>query len=395
MTARSEAPPAVGRVTTGGLRRDVHGALAVVAMLAAAALTPAAEQPALARNVVLFLADAGGLPTLNAASLHGYGEGRRLFVQRMPHIGLSDTAAAAQLVTDSAAGMTAIVTGRRTHNGVIGQGPDAVRGVRDGTPLKTILEYAEERGLATGLISNDSLAGATPAALYAKVHERNLTAAIFRQALTPRLGDGIDVLIGSGRPAIAAALTAAGSSLDQLATAAGRPILDRLDAVPAGGARAVVLLEDTGFDVGAAVTLARRLLATNPRGYFLMVESDVHTDTIRRGLDRMVAFDRVIEQTAATAGADTLVLFTADHSFDLRIHDGRRGRPLLTGAAAEQGGGAASIRLPHVRMDNDHTGEEVLVAAQGPGADRVRGFMANTDLFHVMLAAFGWAREGQ
>ncbi len=96
----------------------------------------------LARNVILFLADAGGIPTLSAASLHGYGEGRRLFVQRMPHIGLADTATASQFVTDSAAGMTAIVTGHRTHNGVVGQGPDAVRGVRDGTPLTTILEMA-------------------------------------------------------------------------------------------------------------------------------------------------------------------------------------------------------------------------------------------------------------
>ena len=41
-------------------------------------------------------------------------------------------------------------------------------------------------------------------------------------------------------------------------------------------------------------------------------------------------------------------------------------------------------------MDNGHTGEEVLVAAQGPGAERVRGYMANTDMFRVMMAAYGW-----
>jgi hypothetical protein len=44
-----------------------------------------------AKNVILFLADAGGLATISAASLHGYGAPRRLYVQRMPHIGLSDT----------------------------------------------------------------------------------------------------------------------------------------------------------------------------------------------------------------------------------------------------------------------------------------------------------------
>lgn len=363
----------------------------IALLLLPVAVGSARQSEPLARNVILFLADAGGVPTLNAASLHGYGDGRRLFVQRMPHIGLSDTATASEFVTDSAAGMTAIVTGHRTHNGVIGQGPDAVRGVKDGAPLTTILEMAEARGLATGVISNDALTGATPAALYAKVNERDNTAEIFRQALAVRAGDGIDVLIGSGRGQVSQALVAAGTSIDEVARGHGRPVLSALDDVPPAATKAVVLLEDQEFDLGAAVALARRMLSANPRGYFLMVESDTHTDSIRHGLDRMVAFDRVIEATAAAAGADTLLLFTADHSFDLRVHGGAIGAPLLTGAAAERGGGMQGVRLPHVRMDDSHTGEEVLVAAQGPGASRVRGYLANTDLFRIMLAAFGWS----
>jgi alkaline phosphatase len=153
----------------------------VLCLLTLLALTPVSATQATARNVVLFLADAAGIPTLNAASIHGYGANRRLFVQRMPHIGLSDTATVSQMVTDSAAGMTAIVTGQRTHNGVIGMGADAVRGKKDGTTLTTILEMAEARGLSTGLISNDALTGATPASLYAKVNDRDKTAEIFRQ----------------------------------------------------------------------------------------------------------------------------------------------------------------------------------------------------------------------
>ena len=110
-----------------------------------------------ARNVILFLADAGGTSTIAAASLHGYGEPRRLFIQRMPNIGLSETASASQLVTDSAAAMTAIATGERTHNGVVGQSAKAVRGKVDGEPLKTILEYAEERGLSPGIVTDDAI----------------------------------------------------------------------------------------------------------------------------------------------------------------------------------------------------------------------------------------------
>ena len=360
-------------------------------LLLVPALVPAAKR---AKNVVLFLADAGGIPTINAASLHGYGVPRKLFVQRMPHIGLSDTASTPHFVTDSAAGMTAIVTGQKTRNGVIGQSASGERGVRDGAPLKTILEYAEERGLSTGIITNDSLSGATPAALYAKANDRASTAVIFPQIFAPRFGDGVDVMIGAGRPAIAKALAAAGVDLEALAREKGRPLLPGWAAVAPRARRAIVLLESAEFDLAEAVQLALRMLSRNPKGYFLMVEWDTHTDNLRRGLDRMVALDRVIEQTARVAGPDTLLLFTADHSFDIRVRGGQQGRPLLEGLEEAEAKAAEEkrrdIRIPAVRMDNGHTGEEVLVAAQGPGAGRVHGYMANTDLFGVMRDAFGW-----
>ena len=158
--------------------------LLIVLLLAPVALS---AQPR-AKNVILFLADAGGVSTLAAASLHGYGAPRRLYIQRMPHIGVGHHNAS-QNVSDSAAGMTAIVTGEKTHNGVIAQSASAVRKKSDGAPLKSILEYAEERGLATGVITNDAVTGATPAATYAKANERGLTAVIFQQIFTPRFGD--------------------------------------------------------------------------------------------------------------------------------------------------------------------------------------------------------------
>lgn len=344
-----------------------------------------------ARNVILFLADAGGTSTVAAASLHGYGAPRRLFVQRMPHIALSETSSASQVVSDSAAGMTAIVTGEKTHNGVISQSATAVRKKADGEPLKSILEYAEERGLATGVITNDAVTGATPAATYAKANDRGLTALIFQQIFTPKFGDGVDVLIGAGRGAIAKALAETGVDMHTLATDRGRPILATLSDIPADAQRALVVLDSGEFDLETAVQTAIRMLSRNPRGYFLMVECDVHTDRIRRGLDRLVTFDRLIERTARTVGSNTLLLFTADHSFDLRLRGGLLDQPLLQGLEqAEAESPKGPIRIPALRMDNGHTGEEVLAAAQGPGADRVRGYMANTDLFRVMMAAYGW-----
>ncbi len=350
-----------------------------------------------AKNVVLFLADAGGISTVTAASLHAHGTPRGLFIQRMPHIALSDTSTASQIVTDSAAGMTAVVTGQKTHNGVISQGTDTVRGKTDGTPLKTILEYAEERGLATGLVTNDSLYGATPASLYAHANDRGKTAAIFQQAFTPRFGDGVDVMIGPGRPNLTKALAAEGIELAALAEKAGRPILGSVEEIPADARRAIVLLDNAQFDLEQAVLAAQRILSRNKKGYFLMVEGDTHTDNMRRGLDRMVALDNVISRLSTVVGKDTLLIFTADHSFDLGLRGGLLGKPLLEGLEAEEAKAAEekrrNMRIPALRMDNGHTGEPVMIAARGPGADRVRGYMQNTDVFRVMMQAFGWKAD--
>ncbi|HEV3486049.1 MAG TPA: alkaline phosphatase, partial [Vicinamibacterales bacterium] len=313
-----------------------------------------------------------------------------LYIQRMPHVGLSDTTSASHYVTDSAAGMTAIVTGERTHNGVVSQSTSAVRGKSDGAPLKSILEYAEERGLSTGIISNDALTGATPAALYAKANDRGHTAIIFQQVFTPRFGDGPDVMIGGGRTSITKALAETGITLETLAAERGRPLLSSLEEITPQTTRALVLF-DGEFELEPAIQAALRILSRNRKGYFLMVEWDTHTDRIRRGLDRMVTLDKAIESTAKSVGSDTLLMFTADHSFDLRIRGGRLGAPVLEGLeAAEKESPKGPIRIPALRMDNGHTGEEVLVAAQGPGAERVRGYMANTDLFRVMMDAYGW-----
>jgi alkaline phosphatase len=365
--------------------------LVVVVVSIAAALVTLPQGPA--KNVVLFLADAGGIPVINAASLHGYGAPRRLFVQRMPNIGLSDTTPTDSFVSDSASGMTAIVTGQKTKNGVISQSAEAQRKVADGAPLKTILEYAEERGMSTGIITNDAVTGATPATLYAKVNDRGMTSAIYQQIFMPRFGDGPDVIIGPGRAAIAKALIADKIDLDWFSKEKGRPALKTMDEIEANAARALVVTETSAFDLQRAIRTTLSILSRNPRGYFLMVEWDSHTDNVRRGLDRMVQLDQAIERTASSVGGDTLILFTADHSFDFRVRGGDPTQPLLAGLdqaeAQAQVEGRTDARTRAIRMENSHTGEEVLVAAQGPGANRVKGYLANTDLFGIMMDALG------
>ena len=349
-----------------------------------------------ARNVILFLADAGGIPTLNAASALGYGAPQKLFVQSWPHMGLSDTSTASEWVTDSAAGMTAIVTGQKTHNGVLSQQADSIRGKKDGTPLKTILEYAEEKGLATGVLSNVNIADATPAACYAHVNDRGKLGEIFLQIFEPRFGDGVDVVMGVGRTEIFADARKSGKDLNAMAQQHNRPIYSSLAEVPAGTRRPLVV-QDQPIDLPAAARTAIRTLSANPAGYFLMIEWDAHTDNPERGLNNMVAFDKLIREIAGTVNLnDTLLLFTADHSFDLRMHDGLRTDPVLKGFdqwQRETHKRGDTINLPVLRVTDSHTGEEVLATAQGPGADQVHGFFPNTRLFQVMMNAYGWTES--
>ncbi|MBU2340744.1 MAG: alkaline phosphatase [Alphaproteobacteria bacterium] len=358
---------------------------------AVAASQAQAEAPAQARNIVLFVADAAGVSVLNGASLLEYGEPLKLHIQQWPHLGLSETSPVDSFVSDSANGMSSIMTGVKTRNGVISQSPEAVRGERDGAPTKTLLEYAEERGLLTGVVSSQSIADATPAATYAHANDRGKQGEIFSQVFTPRFGDGVDVMIGAGRKRIGDQLGVLGTGFAPLADQHGRPIYDTLDAVPQSDDRPIVVAD--GIDVRAATLRALELLQRSGTGYFLVVEWDAHTDDPREGLQNMADFDKLMAEVESRVELDdTLLLFTADHSFGLQVDGGKRGEELLAGydewkaADSEEG----PVRLEHVMVNDGHTAEEVPTLAIGAGAERVRGYFPNTYLFDVMLNAWNW-----
>jgi len=332
-----------------------------------------------AKNVILFLADGTGIPTLNAASIHAYGEPQKLFLYQLPHIALSECSAADNWVNDSAAGMTAIVTGTRTDNGVISQGPEAVRGEVDGPVLKTILEYAEERGLSTGVVSNSPMADATPAACYAHSNDRGKTGEIFAQILKPPYGDGVDVVIGPGRDAIVEGTEALSVDLEAGLRSAGYTFVDSEEAMELASQSASRLVAlyggDQAYDLAVSAAKALEILSRNPKGYFLMIESNNHSTDVKATLDNAVKMDRIIRSTVEkVAGTDTLVLVTADHSYGLRLPNGPVGESVDD----------------YVEVESTHTGEEVIAAATGPGSEQVHGAFLNTHLFTIMKTAYGW-----
>ncbi len=340
-----------------------------------------------AKNVILFLGDAGGIPTLNAAGIRAYDKPQALYLHSLKHIALSDTSSRDRWVTDSAAGMTALVTGDKTNNGMLSLLP--ADGATAEKPLKTIVEYAEERGLSTGVVTNMPVWDATPAACYAHVNSRKSTAEIFQQAVHPRFGDGVDILIGADLKGLAAATQKAGWDLQASLRDARYQFYAAPTEIPADAARAASIYDGDDFVPGPVVSNVMKSLARNPKGFFLMVEWDMHTNKLVKGLDRAIVMDNLIRRIAAEAPADTLIVFAADHSFDLRLRGGRKGEPMMAQIDAELAA-TTPVEKPIVRVDNSHTGEEILVAAQGPGAERVRGFIPNTEIFHVMMAAYGW-----
>lgn len=105
----------------------------------------------------------------------------------------------------------------------------------------------------------------------------------------------------------------------------------------------------------------------------------------------VVEMDDMIRRVSAIAGKDTLILFTADHSFGLRMGGGKRGTPLAEQFAAEAAKPGMTVATNEIiSVQDGHTGEEVIVAASGPGSEKVRGFLPNTRLFNILMSGLGW-----
>ena len=329
-------------------------------------------------------------PTLNAAGIYAHDKPQSLFIQGLPHLALSDTSALDGWVTDSAAGMTAIMAGKKTNNGMLSILPGTADA--DGPAVKTLLEYAEEKGLATGVVTNMPIWDATPAACYAHAPSRKTMVEIFSQVFAPRYGDGVDVLIGKDRKKLFAGMEEAGMTAALVLQKAGYHFYASPADIPAADRRAVSIYDGDDCPPNGVVDTVLRILASNPKGYFLMVEWDMHTSKVTIGLDRVIVMDELIRHVASQVSSDTLIIYADDHSFDLRAQAGKKDAP-FAGQLAAVPIDAPPPYKPVIRMNNTHTGEEVVVTAQGPGAEQLHGFIPNTRIFEIMMAAYGWTES--
>ena len=175
-----------------------------------------------AKNVVLFLGDGMGITTITAARIYegqlkgNNGEENSLSFESFPQVAFVKTYSSDAQIPDSAATMTAIMSGQKTRAGVIGVGPEYPRGDCNAVlqdSAVSLLEMAEAAGFATGLVTTSRITDATPASTYAHAADRKwendtaLPSAAKQQGCTDmaeqlvafEFGNGIDFIMGGGR----------------------------------------------------------------------------------------------------------------------------------------------------------------------------------------------------
>lgn len=334
-------------------------------------------RPQQARNVILFIADGMSIPTISAARIYGGeqagdGETHTLSFEAFPSTALVRTYNADAQVADSASTATALVTGHKTRSGAISVRPDQFLDAcaPDADLPPTLVELAERRGLATGIVSTARLTHATPATLYAHSLIRSWEADsdmrpegvaagcvdIAAQLLAFDEGDGIELALGGGRarflPEAEGGVRADGRNLieewqahDRVAVtdAAGFRALD-----PAAGAPVLGLFTDSHMayeadrseadepSLAEMTAFAIDRLSQNEDGYVLMVEAGRvdhahHVTNAYRALTDMQAFDAAIATALERVDLDeTLIVVTADHGHTMTFsgYPGR-GNPIL------------------------------------------------------------------
>jgi alkaline phosphatase len=316
------------------IRRFVLHLLAILAIGsgAYAAGWKTERQP---RYVIFMMGDGMGVDELEVARQYSLAVlGHDLFLTgtlaREGFCALMDTYSTNNLVTDSAAAATAWATGRKVKNGQIAVDPSSE------APIQTILEFLKEKhGFRTGIVTNDDITGASPAAFAAHGDDRRDAQEFARQYCDQSQPE---VILGGGRRDFAASRRWDGRDLiKDFVTLHGYRYVEtagELDKVQSG--RILGLFSDnpltwhidrppegTNEPMTSEMTEAalRILSADRPKGFFLFVEECV-PDKAGHKSDAAAMVLGVLELDRAVAAAyrfyrrhpaETLLMVTADH----------------------------------------------------------------------------------
>jgi alkaline phosphatase len=316
------------------------------------------------KNILLFIGDGMGLSQVTAGKVAK----RTLEMERCPVTGLVTTWAAGSMVTDSAAAATALSTGVKTRNGALGVAPD-------GSPLKTVIEYAEEKGKSTGVAVTCSLTHATPAGFIVHVPSRKLDVEIAGQIAA----SDVDVLFGGGLNRFQEHLP----ELQKKMPVALTPEDFRKLGTPEKAAALLYPLHppyaaEREISLKELTQKAIEILAQNTHGFFLLVEGSQidwagHQNDATNVVNEVADFDDAVGAGLdfAEKNGDTLVIITADHE---------------TGGFALLGGSVENKTAEKTGfVHGGHTASMVPLFAYGPGSTAFSGVRDNTDIGKAMI----------
>mgnify|MGYP001029466055 FL=1 len=393
-------------------------------LLAIVALVGCQEAPRQAKYVFFFIGDGMGLAQVAAAEAYlsnsngdlGFDA---LNFSRFPVLGTITTYSASNWITCSSSAGTALATGTKTTNGMLGVTPDTVA-------LKAITYKIKEAGYKVGVSSTVTLDHATPGAFYANAASRN----DYYTIATQLPETGFDFFGGGGF------ILPEGRRKDQvrvtdLIEQAGYKIAYGMDDFrQLSSTDKLVLLQDETRDFMGALPYAidRREgdmthadivsaaieFLENEKGFFLMSESGridwaCHSNDGKTSILETLDLHQAVQvamEFAQKHPEETLIIVTADHEtggmalgwesqynmyFD-QLEEQKASKDILLQSGDDKAGEIVVEINRRARIGwttSAHTGIPVPVYAMGTNSELFMGRMDNTDIPKKICEAMG------
>jgi alkaline phosphatase len=315
------------------------------------------------KQILLLIGDGNGLAQISSGIVANGGE---LTLTQLRTIGLVKTQAADDFTTDSASGATAMATGQKANNRALGLNAS-------GDSIPNLPYFLNLKGFKTGLVTNDELTGATPAAFYAHHPERD--AAVEIAGYLPASALNL-VIGGGGKHFKKEKLSQAGFTLVPDLQGLSEVKEPRVAHFASEGGMPGMEAGRGNF-LSQAFLQASSYLGKGKTPFFLMVEaakidSGGHSNSPSTIVTELLDFDRAIAEAIRYADTHpgTLVLVTADHE---------------TGGVSIPQGDLERREVELAFHSDDHTGILVPLFAYGARSSAFAGVYDNTEIFHRLL----------
>ena len=262
-----------------------------------------------AKNVILMIGDGMGPEQIKAGELY---KGEKLTLQNFPYMTKVETRSQSDEITDSAAAATAMATGKRTTNGLVGRNPAY-------EDLETIVDIASAMGKRTGVLATEELYGATPMGFSAHAYTRGDQEGLLDSAATTSNVNLFASYVMS--EAYQSKFTNAGytavADVAAISDATSEKVFGSYNikgTAPSMSADA----DNVAFD--RLVTEALEYLSKDEDGFFLMAEGSHidhggHNNDFCYMLEELMGFDDAVAAALKWAEGrnDTVVIVLADH----------------------------------------------------------------------------------